>query len=94
MEIPTHHNGSNPVVPAIFRGRDFHWVFNISPNDQAAALDLNSGDMWRATELAAKSVPQTKNISGPKSQAEGAPRKCNPGTDDSNPALTLGKPFT
>jgi predicted ATP-grasp superfamily ATP-dependent carboligase len=47
----------------------------------------------RATRGAAKSVPQTKRMSGPNVTADDNPAKNNPGADDSNVALSSGKPW-
>jgi hypothetical protein len=48
----------------------------------------------RARRGAAKSVPHTKRIKGPKVAADDNPAKNNPETDDSNEALSAGKPAT
>jgi predicted ATP-grasp superfamily ATP-dependent carboligase len=48
----------------------------------------------RAKRGAAKSVPQTNRISGPNVAADDNPAKNSPGTDDSNEALSAGKPAT
>ena len=46
----------------------------------------------RVRACAMKGVPETKRQSGPKDRAAGAPAKCRPGTEDSNPALSSGYP--
>ena len=42
------------------------------------------------TERAAKPVPATNRINGPKRMAAVAPTKCSPRTDDSDPDVSRG----